>query len=73
MAQLSKHQLIVTNEKTFQAKNCILITCKFHLINYINASENIKTPCCKTQGILTMYSENNTNLQGRYILGERMI
>ena len=64
MAQLSKHQLIVTNEKMFQAKNCILITCKFHLINYINGTENIKTPCHKTQGILTMYSQNNTDWQG---------
>lgn len=63
MAQLSKYQLIVTSEKMFQAKNCNLITCKFHLINYINASENIKISCHKMQGILTVYSENNTDLQ----------
>lgn len=64
MAQLSKYQLIMTSEKTFQVKNSNLISCKFHPINYINASENIKTPCHKMQGILTMYSENNSDLQG---------
>lgn len=64
MAQLSKYQLIMTSEKTFQVKNFNLISCKFHPINYINASENIKTPCHKMQGILTMYSENNSDLQG---------
>lgn len=63
MAQLSKYRLIITSEKMFQAKNCNLIACKFHLINYIIASENIKTPCHKMQRILTMYSENNTDRQ----------
>lgn len=33
MAQLNKYQFILTNEKTFQAKECILVTWKFYLVS----------------------------------------